>query len=468
MSDIEKARQVFEKAGLAFPTIPEKLAEQLKEQSKWVFSTRPIDVWPYLLHSYVEEAEKSEVDDYAVLCHAGHGVNSYAIHYYLVQDSLRMFLQLGWGGIYSDEGKDTARIRDCFLLADQISSVAKTVGRFRAGNHLTVVVSNFGGSYWLPPGKTRRENDKRCEDPLAMLKEVLAWVKIEGGWKMKQGKVCRIDPKLGLHQLGNPDSFRFQLRYAEQQIEDILGNLDNLVSNTKNSAPKREVDFRLERVTDPKLTHEEDKWERAIYKKWGPAGSGEFVSVCKRIQAYQIPLRNSLDDKSWGYVDLLGIGRDFMPVPIELKKRRTNESPLRMLAEVAAYGFAIREVWPKLRDPWIEAVGWFGGLPSQFPATMERVTLLGVAPKEYWLRCLGQLPGTNQGKFPCGAWPHFWELVDALEKKCFDIHFVSVKGSWDDTTARPTITGARLLDLRSLTLSSTVAPSDSEGSLCKP
>ena len=46
MSDIEKARQVFQKAGLAFPTIPEKLAEQLKEQSKFVFSTRPIDEWP--------------------------------------------------------------------------------------------------------------------------------------------------------------------------------------------------------------------------------------------------------------------------------------------------------------------------------------------------------------------------------------------------------------------------------------
>ncbi len=177
MSDIENARQVFEKAGLAFPTIPEKLAEQLKEQSKWVFSTRPIDVWPYFLHSYVEEAEKSEVDDYAVLCHAGHGVNSWAIHYYLVQDSLRMFLQLGWGGIYSDEGEDAARIRDCFLLADQIASVAKTVGRFQAGNYLTVVVSNFWGNDWLPPGKSRHENDKRCDDPLAVLKEALAWLK---------------------------------------------------------------------------------------------------------------------------------------------------------------------------------------------------------------------------------------------------------------------------------------------------
>jgi len=144
MSDIEKARHVFEKAGLAFPTIPEKLAEQLKEQSKWVFSTWPIDVWPYDLHYYVEEAEKSEVNDYAVLAYAGHGANSWAIHYYLVQDSLRMFLQLGWGGVYSNKDEDAALIRNCFSLADKIASVAKSVGPFQAGNHLTVVVSNFG------------------------------------------------------------------------------------------------------------------------------------------------------------------------------------------------------------------------------------------------------------------------------------------------------------------------------------
>ena len=229
MSDIEKARQVFQKAGLAFPTIPEKLAEQLTEQSKFVFSTRPIDEWPYFLHSYVKEAEKSEVDDYVVLCHAGHGVNSWAIHYYLVHDSLRMFLQLGWGGLYSDWEEDAARIRDCFLLADQIASVAKTVGRFKAGNHLTVVVSNFAGSYWLPPGKIRRENDKRCEDPVAVLNEVLDWVNIEGGWKMKQGEV-RIIPITKMRERYREvqkTSIAEQLKMADEAVaEDIARDFD--------------------------------------------------------------------------------------------------------------------------------------------------------------------------------------------------------------------------------------------------
>jgi len=481
MTDIEKARQLFRDAGLAFPTIPEELAEQLKEHGRWLFSTRPIDMSPYNLQHYLDEVDVSPVKDYAVLSHAGHGVNSYAIQYYLVHGSLRMFLHLGWGGVYMDRGEAAATVRDCFSMADQIASLAQTVGRFQAGKQLTVVGSDFYGSYWLPPGKTRRGEASGHKGPLNVLTQTLDWL-TRRQTEMHR-KVSKIDPKLGLglHELANsgkgrcrPDSlFSFQLEFAKTQAKDILDNLGNLVENTIKKAPVRpkEKDFKLCRRSDPtrKLTREEDKWERAIHEKWGPEGSGEFVSVCKRIQTYQYPLQASLKDRCWGDIDLLGIGADFLPVPNELKGRGSGDSPLRMLLEVAAYGFAIREVWPKLKDHWIEAVGWFGGSPSQFPATLERVTSVGVAPKEYWLRCLGQLPGTNQGKFPCGAWPRFWELVDALEKKGVDIHFVAIKGSWDDTAGRPTITGARVLDLRSLTLNSTADPSDSGGtSLCEP
>ena len=156
-------------------------------------------------------------------------MNSWAIHYYLVHDSLRMFVQLGWGGLYSDWEEDAARIRDCFSLADQIASVAKTVGRFKVGNHLTVVVSNFAGSYWLPPGKTHRENDKLCDDPLAVLKEVLDWVKIEGGWKMKQGEVYII-PSTKMRERFKKvqeTSIATQLKMAHEAVaEDIAKDFE--------------------------------------------------------------------------------------------------------------------------------------------------------------------------------------------------------------------------------------------------
>lgn len=266
--------------------------------------------------------------------------------------------------------------------------------------------------------------------------------------------VRKIDPSLslGLHELAatgeGRGSFRFQLQFAKQQIEDILWNLDSLVKNTIDKAPVRSKNFCLNRMNCPQLTHEEDKWERAMYTKWGPGGSGTYVPICERIQAYQFPLQASRNDRCWGKIDLLGIGPDFLPVPNELKKRRAGESPLRMLIEVAAYGFAIRKVWSALKADWTEAVHWFKGAPSLLPETLDKVTLVGVAPQEYWSACLRRLPESKAGAFPSEAWPPFWKLVDRLGT-WFDIHFVSLEGRWDSDTESPEIEEARILDLRS-------------------
>ena len=110
--DEEKARALFTRAGLAFPTIPEELASRLKKQDTWRYSTRELKMSPYNLLHYVREGDRGAVDDYAVLCHSGHGSNSYALQYYLVNGPLRMFLHLAWGGVYTDAVEAAANIRD--------------------------------------------------------------------------------------------------------------------------------------------------------------------------------------------------------------------------------------------------------------------------------------------------------------------------------------------------------------------
>ncbi len=281
-----------------------------------------------------------------------------------------------------------------------------------------------------------------------------------------QRNVSKIDPKLnlGLHELGNPrekGSFKFQLGNAKQQIKDILENFDSLIENTRTKAPVRDAkkDFMLCRGTNPtrELRHEEVKWERAMHQKWGPEGSGEFVQVCKRIQTYQYPLKVALKDECWGKIDLLGIGNDGLPVPIELKKAKTDDSPLRMVVEVAAYGFAILKVWPNLREHWAKALSIS---QSNLREELERVTLVCVAPKEYWCSCMGR-PGMDPGAFPTEAWPCFWHLVDRL-KPWFDIHFAALHDSGNyDETGKPEINRAEELNLRSLTMNSAVGTSDS-------
>jgi len=176
MTGIEKAKHLFQEAGLAFPTIPEEFAPRFKERGSWVFSTRKLEESPYVLDHYVEEAEKNPVKDYIAIAHSGHGVNSYAIQYYLVQGALQMFLHLDWGGVYSDAEKDAAKIKDCFSLADKIVSTAHATAKLRRGDRLTVVGSDFYGSYWLKPGEHRHERRDDSKTPADVLAEVLHWL----------------------------------------------------------------------------------------------------------------------------------------------------------------------------------------------------------------------------------------------------------------------------------------------------
>ena len=108
VTDLEKATSLFREARLAFPTIPPVLAARLRERNPWLYSTRSDPRWPYFLDQYVSDPY---TDDYAVLSHSGHGVNSYAIHYYLVFGGLELFLQIGWGGCDMDTEQPREPIR---------------------------------------------------------------------------------------------------------------------------------------------------------------------------------------------------------------------------------------------------------------------------------------------------------------------------------------------------------------------
>ncbi|WP_439625469.1 hypothetical protein [Gemmata sp.] len=185
MTDIDNARQLFQRAGLAFPPIPEGLAGRLKKLGKWSYSTRPLERSPYALLHYVEEVERAQVDEYAVLAHCGHGVNSYAIHYYVVHGPLRMFLQLAWGGVYSDPERDAAAIRECFSLAGQIVLAVPALEALTPHARLTIVGSDccVRRNHWSWSGNGAPEKreagsvDPEPElRPAEVLTQVLQWL----------------------------------------------------------------------------------------------------------------------------------------------------------------------------------------------------------------------------------------------------------------------------------------------------
>jgi hypothetical protein len=95
---------------------------------------------------------------------------------------MNMFLHLGWGGVYMDANAAAAQIRDYFSIADQAVKAAQRAGRFQAGERLTVVGSDFYGSYWLPPGRVSPREACGSQvplhaKPLEVLAEALGWLK---------------------------------------------------------------------------------------------------------------------------------------------------------------------------------------------------------------------------------------------------------------------------------------------------
>jgi hypothetical protein len=95
---------------------------------------------------YVAAARSRRVADYVVLAHDGHGVNSYAIHYFLVRQPLCLFLQVAWGGVYTDAAQATAHLEHCFSQATRLVQTvarARTEGQMVRDDRLIVVATDF-------------------------------------------------------------------------------------------------------------------------------------------------------------------------------------------------------------------------------------------------------------------------------------------------------------------------------------
>lgn len=185
LAGVQEATALFTKAGLAFPPIPEELAPHFKRRDDWCFSSRPVTRSPYDIHSYVNEATTGTVQDYVLLAHAGHGINSYAIHYYLVRGSLQLFLQVGWGGVYMDKLATTADVNKCFRTAHElIQAVEMAVqrGRLQSHDRLTVVAADFHERYWVVTRGKKHDkgNAEACRertkgDPYEVVAKALSW-----------------------------------------------------------------------------------------------------------------------------------------------------------------------------------------------------------------------------------------------------------------------------------------------------
>lgn len=153
------AQAMFERERLPFPPVPAQLAVSLQQQGPGWFATRPLTSAPYDFNHFLAEVEAQPgMPDYAVVGFDGHGVNSWAVHFYLVCKGIALFIQLPWGGAYLEPEPARAEIASLFEWAQALQSrlrLAESACKIPEGMRLQVAASRFrhAGWRWLDAGQ---------------------------------------------------------------------------------------------------------------------------------------------------------------------------------------------------------------------------------------------------------------------------------------------------------------------------
>ncbi|GKS92145.1 hypothetical protein [Acidovorax sp. SUPP2539] len=157
------APALFVSEELPFPPVPAALAGALQAQGRAWFATRPVGSSPYDFHYFLNEVEtQPDVADYAVVGFDGHGTNSWAVHFYLVQKGIALFIKLPWGGAYLEPEPARAQITEMFDWAAALLSQlkrAESAGKIPPGMRLHVAASRFdhAGWRWVAAGQNAAE-----------------------------------------------------------------------------------------------------------------------------------------------------------------------------------------------------------------------------------------------------------------------------------------------------------------------
>lgn len=245
----------------------------------------------------------------------------------------------------------------------------------------------------------------------------------------------------GLHVL--KDKWK-QKSYLGQQSQWLRDNLTDVIAATWKAAHVRTQGFQLSRSATEMIhdSEQERRLEAALFLRWNRPGMSPNMNCWDRLVAFQVPLFGQQKKEHWGYIDLLGVDSNGLPVVVELKKApeatdsggtKATETPLRIVLEAAAYGVALRRNWDGFRPEWITRLREIGvdeKTIERVPQILERVPLVAAAPASFWI---DWLPVTAKGKeFGQEARSSFQRLLHELDNQLLPVSFVSISGHDQD------------------------------------
>jgi hypothetical protein len=154
-----EAQDHFQAHGLPFPYIPQEMRGDLRRLNQWMFGAGHNGRGLLDIHDFKADALARPDRAYVLLGQAGYGINSYAMHFYLARNPLYLFLQIAYGGVYTDSDEAIESMKLRYDLAEWlIKNLPGAVrrGAFGPDERWVIVESDFYGSSWV------RQN---CVDP---------------------------------------------------------------------------------------------------------------------------------------------------------------------------------------------------------------------------------------------------------------------------------------------------------------
>lgn len=185
--DYARLEALLAETGLTMPPMPADAEQRLKEREPWCFSTRALKAPPSDLAHYARKGIGGASPDYVLVAQAAHGLSRNALHYFLVQGPLQIFLQIGWPDASAERSRATELVSECFTLANQLATAvprALQSGRVSREGRITVVASDLGECFWevaaagvraTQPNRSPRSKGRDVRGPREVLAEAAAW-----------------------------------------------------------------------------------------------------------------------------------------------------------------------------------------------------------------------------------------------------------------------------------------------------
>jgi hypothetical protein len=164
---LAEAQAQFAAAGLPFPPIPAAFRGRFRRISEWLFGTREDERTPTGPMWFLEEAVTRAAPDYVLLGHGGYGAASQAMHYYLVQRPLAVFIQIGWRNVYGDDRETARQLAVAFADIEELIAAAADAtanGVLHEAHTVAVSRSDFEEGMWYWFDK-RASRDDRLQAP---------------------------------------------------------------------------------------------------------------------------------------------------------------------------------------------------------------------------------------------------------------------------------------------------------------